>query len=171
MQAVELDRDEWVAVARELDTKYGASAPAGLRERIAALLRATPAAWSGQALTLELDDAAADVVRRIVRIGRGQPEHPGLAHAQSEAVAEAEGVLWHAAQAAYRLEHRAGGTVAIVGRTSSADARQAELSRVAERLIANGATGELVLVEEATGREVARRRLLPEPRPDDGAGR
>ena len=37
----------------------------------------------------------------------------------------------------------------------------------AARLTAAGATGALVLVEEATGRVLAQRRLGPEPAPDD----
>ena len=62
----------------------------------------------------------------------------------------------------YRVEHRTEGEVTIVARTSDVHARQEEMSQHAAHLIAAGATGELVLVEEATGEDVARRYLQPE---------
>jgi hypothetical protein len=61
----------------------------------------------------------------------------------------------------YRVEHRTGDETTVVARTSDVHARQAELSQHAARLIAAGATGELVLVDEATGEDVARRYLTP----------
>ncbi|MGH2558310.1 MAG: hypothetical protein ACRDJH_04530 [Thermomicrobiales bacterium] len=65
----------------------------------------------------------------------------------------------------HRVEHRAGGRTTVVARTSDVYARQQELSLHAAEFIAAAATGELVLVEEATGRDVARRSLWPEPPP------
>ena len=61
----------------------------------------------------------------------------------------------------YRIEHRTEGRAVVIGRTSAADARQAELSQLAARLAAAGAVGELVLVDEATEEELARRQLPP----------
>ena len=171
MDAVTLDRDEWAAVARELDTAYRESAPPGLRARVTAMLSETPAGWGDQACTLDLDTAAADVVRHIVRRGRGLPEHAGLRTAQDQAVQAAGQIVRDHGDAAnrYRVEHRSEGRVVVIARTSAGDARQAELSEHAARLIAAGATGELVLVDEATGDELARRHLRPDPAPDQSA--
>ncbi len=62
----------------------------------------------------------------------------------------------------YRIEHRTVDGVVVVGRSDAADASQAELSELAGQLMLAGETGELVLVDEATGEEVARRHLLLE---------
>ena len=74
----------------------------------------------------------------------------------------------------YRVEHRTADGTAVVARTSDVYARQEELSQHAARLMRQGATGELVLVDEATGEDVARRTLLPprdgEVAPPDGRG-
>ncbi len=59
----------------------------------------------------------------------------------------------------YRVEHRTDDTVEIVAHTSDVHASQEELSHHAARLSATGATGELVLVDETTGEDVARRYL------------
>jgi len=59
----------------------------------------------------------------------------------------------------YRVEHRTGDTVTIVAYTSDVHASQQELSHHAARLSETGATGELVLVDETTGEDVARRYL------------
>jgi hypothetical protein len=63
----------------------------------------------------------------------------------------------------YRIEHRDDEGTTILGRTDAPAAGQAELSARAMQLIADGARGELVLVDEATGEEVARRSLQPDP--------
>lgn len=169
MDNVTLARDEWVAVARELDAAFGESAPAGLRDRIAALLADTPAAWGEQDCTLALDAATADTVRAIVRRGRGLPADPATARSQAAGLAEAERVIHEyqeqpdeAVGSTYRVEHWTGDDVRVLGHTSAARARQADLSTHAGRLMAEGATGELVLIDEATGEIVARRYLRPE---------
>ena len=175
MERLAYSRREWTAIARELESTYQGSAPPGLRERIAALLAGTPAAWSDQACELELDAASADVVREIVRRGRGQPADAGLAGQQAASLAEADAIV-HDHQAderaaptsvGYRLEHRTEGVTTVLGRTTHVHARQEELSRHAARLMQAGARGELVLVDEATGEDVARRALRPEE--DTGA--
>jgi hypothetical protein len=51
----------------------------------------------------------------------------------------------------------------VLGYTSTSHARQSDLSERASRLVTAGATGEFVLVDEATGEDVARRRLLAPP--------
>jgi hypothetical protein len=100
MAEITLVRQEWVAVARELETTYGASAPAGLRERIAALLDHVESGWADEGCTLTLDPAAADIVHAIVRRGRGLANDPDLTRAQAEGIAEAERIV---------RGHRAGG--------------------------------------------------------------
>jgi hypothetical protein len=173
MDQVTLERDEWVAVARELDSAYQESAPAGLRARIAALLAETPATWLGEACTLELDAAAAEVVRRIVRRGRGLAEQPSMERSQAQAVEAAQQILRDdlvsGHNARYRVEHRSEGRAVMIAQTSAGDASQAELSELAARLVAAGATGEVVLVDVATGEVLARRYLRPDPDPDGGA--
>ena len=62
----------------------------------------------------------------------------------------------------YRIEHQSEAGRVVVGHTDAPAAAQAALSARAMQLIAEGATGELVLVDEATGAEVARRTLHPE---------
>jgi hypothetical protein len=62
----------------------------------------------------------------------------------------------------YRVEHRTADTVTIVAYTSAVHASQEELSHHAARLRAVGAMGELVLVDETTGADVARRYLQAE---------
>ncbi len=93
MDSVTLRREEWLAVARELDATYRDSAPPGLRERIAELLKRYPRAWTDEACPLELDPAAADVVRAIVRRGRDLPFDPAVEHSRQAALAEAEEII------------------------------------------------------------------------------
>lgn len=93
MDRVTLRRAEWLAVARELDATYRDSAPPGLRERIADLLMRYPRVWNDEACPLELDPAAAEVVRAIVRRGRGLASDPAQEHARRSALAEAEEII------------------------------------------------------------------------------
>lgn len=164
MNEVTLPRAEWAAVARELDATSRGVEPSGLRHRIDRLLADTPAAWAEEPCTLSLDHHAAAVVRATVRRGRGLAEDPARARTRSAGLAEAEGLIrdhHHRADGpTYRLEHRSGESVAVLGRTVAAHACQTDVSEHAARLMAVGASGELVLVDEATGEDVARRRLL-----------
>lgn len=66
----------------------------------------------------------------------------------------------------YRIEHQTEDGTTVLGHTDAPAAGQMELSARAMRLIAEGATGELVLVDEKSGEEVARRSLAPEPELD-----
>lgn len=59
----------------------------------------------------------------------------------------------------YRIEHHTDDGIEIIGHTDSPAAGQADLSARAMRLIADGAMGELLLVDEASGEPVARRSL------------
>lgn len=59
----------------------------------------------------------------------------------------------------YRVEFRRRGVVTVVGYTDAVDARQGELSARAARMTFQGATGELVLVEQTSDKVVARRYL------------
>jgi hypothetical protein len=167
---VTLSRAEWAAVARELDSTSRGEEPSGLRHRIDRLLTDTPASWAEEPCTLSLDHHAAAIVRSVVRHGRGLQVDPARARERSAGLAEAEEVI-HDHQTrtdgpTYRIEHRDGQTVTVLGRTSATRARQADLSEHAARLMATGASGELVLIDEATGDDVARRRLLAAPGDD-----
>jgi hypothetical protein len=62
----------------------------------------------------------------------------------------------------YRIEHRTDTETYILTRTTDVHARQEELSQLAARLILEHASGEIVLVDEQTGEEVARRMLVPD---------
>jgi len=66
----------------------------------------------------------------------------------------------------YRIEHQSDDETTVLGRTDAPAAGQAELSARAMQLIGEGARGELVLVDEATGEEVARRSLQPASDPE-----
>lgn len=172
MDGVTLPRAEWAAVARELDATSRGEEPSGLRHRIDCLLSDIPASWSTEPCTLSLDPHAAAVVRAVVRRGRGLAIDPARARERDAGVAEAEDVIRdHQTRTdgpTYRIEHRSGDTVTVLGRTTAAHARQSDLSEHAARLMATGATGELVLIDETTGEDIARRRLLSTPaRPPD----
>jgi hypothetical protein len=140
--------------------------PPGLCARIEALLRETPEQWSDELCALELDPASADIVMTLMGRndeGSASPEQTAQsASSVAEAVALISAHQHRTDRPTYRIEHRTGGTTRIIARTSDVHARHAELSHHAARLIAEGATGELVLVEETTGTEVARRVLRPE---------
>ena len=88
MIRIEHSRETWRAIARELSAPGHAPAPAGLAERIAAMLAESPGAWTGQACVLELDDDAA----RSVQAAHRRLALPAPAPAptrESEAVADA----------------------------------------------------------------------------------
>jgi hypothetical protein len=94
MALVTLSRREWGAIMDELDFAYGDDSPPGLRERIAALLEFTPAAWTDQACQLELADlAAVDLVRSLARQGRRQPVYPQFLWQEQASIAEAEQII------------------------------------------------------------------------------
>jgi hypothetical protein len=93
LDTVTLARDEWLAVARELDTKYGEFAPPGLRARITSLLEQVPEGWGNEECMLEIDAAAAEVVRAIVRQGRGQSVNPDLERSQRQSISEANKIV------------------------------------------------------------------------------
>jgi hypothetical protein len=164
MEDVTLPRTDWAAVARQLDSTSLGLAPSGLRSRIARLLADVPTIWGEEPCTLDLDAQSAAIVRAIVRRGRGLPADPTRAREQAAGLAEAEDIISdHQTQAAgptYRIEHRTDDVVTVLGHTTASHARQSDLSEHASRLMATGATGELVLVDETTGEDVARRRLL-----------
>jgi hypothetical protein len=147
--------------------------PPGLCARIEALLRETPEQWSDDLCALELDPASAEVVLDMMgRLG-GASASPEQTAQSASSVAEAVALIsahqHRADRPTYRIEHRTKGTARIIARTSDVHARHSELSDHAARLISEGMTGELVLVEEATGVEVARRALRREVTPPGAA--
>jgi hypothetical protein len=164
MEDVTLPRTEWAAVARQLDSTTLGMAPSGLRSLIGRLLADVPTVWCEEPCTLELDPPDAAIVRGIVRRGRGLPAHPERARERAAGLAEAEEIIsdhqTQSAGPAYRIEHRSGDAITVLGHTTAGHARQSDLSEHASRLMATGATGELVLVDESSGEDVARRRLL-----------
>src|SRR5688572_2977939 len=130
MDDVTLSRVEWAAVARELEATSRGEEPSGLRHRIDRLLTDTPASWVEEPCTLSLDPPAAAIVRAVVRRGRGLAVDPARQRERSAGLAEAEEVI-HGHQfrtdgPTYRIEHRTGETVTVLGRTTAAHARQAD---------------------------------------------
>jgi len=53
---------EWRSVARELHSPRYSAAPAGLHERLHALVRQAPHDWHEQSFALELDDSSIEAV-------------------------------------------------------------------------------------------------------------
>lgn len=146
-------RAEWAAVANMVAGANPRGIPPGLAQRINALLRATPGAWPDEPCILELEPESAATIQVLL--------------AQSQGVAGAERILashqrGHAT-ALYRIEHRTGGVSSIVAYVSNASTMRQELMEHGARLRAAAATGELVLIDQATGVDHARLRLLPEP--------
>ena len=94
MALVTLTRQEWKEIAEELSVAYRDDPPPGLRERIATLLAATPAAWPDQACKLELADlAAVELVESIVRQRKERPVIPGFQWQEQSSIAEAEQII------------------------------------------------------------------------------
>ncbi len=60
---------------------------------------------------------------------------------------------------AYRIEHRRGDAVAVLAHTDDPLAQHSVLAPLAVQLVDVGATGVLVLIEEASGDVLARRAL------------
>ena len=63
---------------------------------------------------------------------------------------------------AYRIEHRRGDAVAVVGYSDDPFAQYTALPLLAIRLLDAGARGVLLLVEQTTGDILARRTLHPD---------
>lgn len=63
----------------------------------------------------------------------------------------------------YRIEHRVGNRVTVLGRVADVTRHVSTLDPWLSRLLLEGAAGELVLVEEATGAVIARRSLGDDP--------
>ena len=63
-------------------------------------------------------------------------------------------------QPCYRIEHHANGTIAVLGVTD--DWALTALAPYAIDLLAQQATGQLLLIDQASGRVVDRRSLWPE---------
>lgn len=68
---------EWRAIAHELVGTHTATAPAGLAERIQALLVQAPPGWPQQAFALELDAGSAEAVRTIYAALTGEDGQAG----------------------------------------------------------------------------------------------
>jgi hypothetical protein len=64
----------------------------------------------------------------------------------------------------YRVEHRTAGEVKTLGLLADVAPHHATLAPFASRLVQNGASGELVLVDASTGTEVARQDVAAGPR-------
>jgi hypothetical protein len=130
-----------------------ATIPPGLAERIDALLCATPATWPDEPCVLELEPEIAAVAQLLAAQGRGVEVAEQLLHTHQQGNADAT----------YRIEYRTGGIRSVVAYlTEDASLRQ-ELARHGARLRTAAATGELVLVEQASLDELAHLPLGPEP--------
>ena len=75
------------------------------------------------------------------------------------------------AEPLYRIEHRLGDAVSVVGYSDDPFARFRALSSHAIRLLDAGAAGAVHLVDQRSGDVLARRALLPEARPAAHAAR
>ena len=63
--------------------------------------------------------------------------------------------------ATYRVEHRAAGTVRVLGELRDVPAHHATLAPFVSTILRAGGNGEVVLIEAATGAVVARRKVAP----------
>ena len=90
------------------------------------------------------------------------PEGVGRVTGHSPAAAPAPGSLEVVAgRPTYRIEHRCGDAVAVLGYSDDPRARYTALTPLAVQLLDAGATGVLLLVEQTTGDVLARWALLP----------
>ena len=90
------------------------------------------------------------------------PDGVGRVTGHSRAAALAPGpVDVVAGRPTYRIEHRRGDAVAVLGYSDDPRARYTALTPLAVQLLDAGATGVLLLVEQTTGDVLARRALLP----------
>lgn len=157
MRRLTYTRTEWSRLLRQLDHADRAYVPPGLAERIDALLRETPQEWPEEPCTLELDAATAAVVQHLSKRG---PMETGTLRG-------AEGVIRDDQQdhrgSAYRIEHRCAGDAATIAYVPDVRTMRSELARHTARLLGVGATGEVVLIEQARRTTIARRSLWPEP--------
>jgi hypothetical protein len=162
MSRLTYTRAEWVGIAQLLALADRASVPPGLAERIDALLRETPSEWSEEPCALELDAGSAAAVQHLTA------QRP----VESRTLGEAEGIIrdhqreHHAAP--YRLEHRTQGSTVTIAHLSDVHTLHTELAQHATRLRGAGATGELVLMDQAHQFAIARQSLWPEPAGEAG---
>jgi hypothetical protein len=163
METISLARKQWAEVSHELESVRIGPTPRGLRGRVQRLLADTPA-MREETLSLVLDPSAASTVWWILRRAqRRTAETPDGGERQCGG-ADAERVVRMPQRGSrYRLEHRDAPITTILGYLNGPYASQAELSEHAARLIADGAWGELVLVDVRAGTDVARRRLQSRP--------
>jgi hypothetical protein len=146
-------RAEWAVVAEMVGAANPRRIPPGLAQRINALLRATPGFWPDEMCVLDLEPENAATVRLLLAQSRGVTgaEHILSTHQRGNATAT------------YRMELRTGGVSSVVAYVSDVSAIQQELEEQAARLRAVATTGELVVIDQATGEEHAHLPLLPEP--------
>ena len=90
MARIELSLVEWQAVAHELTASHTGVAPAGLSERIHALLAQAPPGWSDQAYAMDLDEASIEAVRSVHAALTQRDPH---ARQRSAAVTEAMRII------------------------------------------------------------------------------
>ena len=90
MARIELTLADWQSVAHELAAAHTSDAPAGLSERINALLTQAPQGWSEQPYALELDETSVAAVRSVHAALMQRDPH---ARQRSSAVAEAMRII------------------------------------------------------------------------------
>lgn len=74
--------------------------------------------------------------------------------------------------ARYRIEHRTADATNVIAYSSDPMARQSELSQFAAGLVRDGLSGDIVLVDDESGEELARRSLVPDqPVPEPGGSK
>jgi hypothetical protein len=90
MARIELTLAEWQSVAHELAAAHTSDAPAGLGERIQALLTQAPRGWSEQVYALELDETSIAAVRSL---NAALTQRDPYARQRGSAVAEAMRII------------------------------------------------------------------------------
>ncbi|HVL24149.1 MAG TPA: hypothetical protein VM450_08690 [Thermomicrobiales bacterium] len=146
-------RAEWAALAGVIAAANPATIPPGLAERIDALLRETPETWPDEPCVLEFEPETAAVAQLLTAQGRGVAAAEQVLHSLQQGNADAT----------HRIEHRTGGISSVVAYLTDVATLRQELVRHGARLRAAAATGELVLVEQASLDELAHLPLYPEP--------
>lgn len=151
-------RTEWATISETIAKSDPDTVPVGLAQRVAALLDATPASWSHEPCVLELEATSAAYVERVVATRQGLAGAERIIHAHQQGNPTAS----------HRIELRAGGISSVVAYLTDTTNLHRQLERHAARLLGTATAGTLVLIEQASLKELAAAPLLPEE--DAGPG-
>lgn len=149
---ISFTRTEWSIIAGMIANADPGRIPAGLAERVAALLRATPAAWPNEPCVLDLDTASAGIVDELAATRRGLANAERIIHTHQEGNEAAS----------HRIELRSKGVSSVIAHLTDSTDLHRQLQHHAARLLATAATGHLALVERASLKVLAVAFLQPE---------